>query len=287
LTARLLKAGSSVHAIVRPSSDVGRLRALAGDLHIHPIFSEVSRVRQLIGDIRPGVIHHLAAAGSSRSAGPDVDTVLRVNVLFGVGLAEALAAAGGGRIVVAGSWWQYDSNGQVAPNTLYSASKQALRDLLLYYSQKRSVQATSLILYDVYGPDDWRHRLTALLCRASRGETIPMTPGEQKIELVHVEDVVDAFEIAGRSTFAAEEATFFIGTGAAMSIRDIAALFERVTARPLSLQWGAVAYPSHTIMTPCSPLRVLPGWMPRHSIEEGLAQIAAAEGLRSLETPGG
>jgi nucleoside-diphosphate-sugar epimerase len=286
LTTRLLNAGHSVHAIVQPLSDTARLRSLTGDLHVHPIFSDSPRIRQLIGDVRPEVIHHLAAARSGKSAGQDFETVLRVNVLFGVNLAEAVMAAGRGRIVVAGSWWQYDPDGQVSPNNLYGASKQALYDLLRYYSRRHSVPIASLVLYDVYGPGDWRNRLTSLLCRASRGETIAMTPGEQKIELVHIDDVVAAFEIAGQPDFSGAESPFFVGTGTVMSIREIAALFGRIAGKPLALQWGAMAYPSHTVISPCRPTRTLPGWMPRHSIEEGLAQVAASEGLLASQPPG-
>ena len=277
--ARLLRDGHCVYALVRESSDTSRLRDLAGDLHIRPVLNDDAALRALIDDVKPGTIYHLAMARDSDG----VDAVLNVNVLLGVRLTQAMAENGGGRIVLAGSWWQYDAQGKYAPNSLYAASKQALVDIVGYYSRAHGVEAAVLILYDIYGPRDWRNRLTALLCRAARGESIAMTPGEQKIELVHVDDAVEAFVIAGQAPDVASERPYFVGSGRQMSIRQVAATFERVSGRRLHLLWGEIPYPPQLVMQPCHPIDTLPGWSPRYCIEDGLKQVAEAESIERTD----
>lgn len=276
---RLLRDGHRVHAIVRISSDTSHLRSLKGDLHIHSLLDDDAALRALIAHVKPRTIYHLAAVRDPA----DGDAIMSVNVLLGVRLMHALAESGGGRIVLAGSWWQYDSQGNYAPNSLYAVSKQALADIVGYYSRARRVEAAVLVLYDIYGPRDWRNRLTASLCRAARGDAIAMTPGEQKIELVHVDDAVEAFVIAGQAPDVASEKPYFVGTGRQLSIRQVAAAFERVSGRRLHLLWGELPYPPQTVMQPCQPTDPLPGWSPRYCIEDGLKQVAEAESIERTD----
>ena len=104
-----------------------------------------------------------------------------------------------------------------------------------------------------------------------------MTGGEQVLDLVHVTDVVDAFLTAGAQIrdgkIGNPHQQYFIGSGHRASLREIAAVFETVCERPLSLNWGALDYRPNQIFLPCPAEPALSGWQPRLSLNAGLADI--------------
>ena len=121
------------------------------------------------------------------------------NVLVGTQVAEAMLRAGCRGIVNTGTSWQRDARGAYDPVCLYAATKQAFEDVLTYYVSAEGFAATTLRLYDTYGPDDPRPKLVNALAGALRsGTPLSLSPGEQLLDLVHIDDVTAAFAAAGR-----------------------------------------------------------------------------------------
>ena len=102
-----------------------------------------------------------------------------------------------------------------------------------------------------------------------------MTPGEQQLDLVHVDDVVEAY-CRLLAVTAADPARLHAGKQFALhaeklvTLKELAGLFTRATGRSLNVHWGAKPYRAREIMTPWSGGQPLPGWRPRISLEEGL-----------------
>lgn len=76
------------------------------------------------------------------------------------------------------------------------ATKEAYESILRYYADAQGLRACVLKLYDTYGAVVHHHRLYSRQSVKS-GKPMGMSPGEQKIDLLHVKDVVAAFLIAG------------------------------------------------------------------------------------------
>ena len=96
-----------------------------------------------------------------------------------------------------GSYSQHYGGRAYSPVSLYAATKQAFQDILQFYCEVRGLRAVTLELPDTYGPDDKRPKLFSLLDRVARsGETLQMSPGEQLLDLLHVDDVVHGYEVA-------------------------------------------------------------------------------------------
>ena len=75
--------------------------------------------------------------------------------------------------------------------SLYAATKQALAVIVEYYVRVRGLDATTVTLFDTYGPGDVRPKLVPLLLRAARdGAPVDMSDGGQLIDLTYVDDVV-------------------------------------------------------------------------------------------------
>ena len=142
--------------------------------------------------------------------------------------------------------WQHFGTPDYRPVNLYAATKQAFEDVLAYYADAQGIAAVTLELYDTYGPGDPRRKLIRILFEAARsGEPIQLSPGEQVIELLHVDDAVprivkeakdDMLVIVGAvlAIFASSMAARFLarslGTGAGAIFGEILRVAASVAA---------------------------------------------------------
>ncbi|HYD63884.1 NAD(P)-dependent oxidoreductase [Azospirillum sp.] len=275
LAAALVGAGRQVHALVRPSS--GRDR-LPGSAVAHVYDGSADSVRRAVAASAPDTVFHLAA--EQAPAGPEaLNALVGGNVLMPLQLMAAMAEAGGGHLVTAATYWEYDEAGRFRPNSLYAASKRAALAFAEHFAHHGALRTTALVLYDVYGEDDWRNKiLTDWRRRLGTDEPADATPGEQEVSFVHVDDVVRGFLAAAAAPPAGGGegggiATFALPAERFVTLREAAALFEAVSGQRLPVRWGARPYPPHQIFRPVRCLPVLPGWRPRVTLEDGIRRM--------------
>lgn len=276
----LAAGGRHVHALVRPSSD--RARLPAGTI-CHVWDGSQDSVRRAVADSAPDAVFHLAAVQSLSGPEP-LGALVEGNVLMPLQLMTAMAElkAGPGcpHLVTAATYWEYDEGGRFRPNSLYAASKRAALDFAAHYAHRGDLRTTALVLYDVYGEDDWRNKIfTEWRRRLGTDDPLDATAGEQEIGFVHVEDVVRGFIAAAErppgDAAADEPATFALPAGRFVTLREAAALLEEVSGRPLPVRWGARPYPPHQIFRPVRCLPVLPDWRTRIDLAEGFRRLLA------------
>jgi len=280
LAKRLVDLGAQVHVLIRAGADRSRLPP--GTI-VHEHTGDTADLVQLTEQIDPVLAFHLATRFVGRHQPADVVPLVQDNVGFSAQLFEALARAKVRGVVTAGSAWQRAQDGSYKPAALYAAMKQAADDILTYYAGIGALRAITLVLHDTYGANDRREKIIPLLERAAvNGAALELSPGEQRLDLVHVSDAVDAFVLAGcrllsRSAPPREE--FVVTSGDRRSLREIAELHAKLSREHRGvgprLLWGARAYRSNEIMDPWPGGTVLPGWMPRISLSEGLRDLIA------------
>jgi nucleoside-diphosphate-sugar epimerase len=292
LVEKLAKSGNRVSAIVRPDSDIFRISANASCHRVEPGFGNLD---SLVADLRPEVTVHLAT--HQKQTNGSVGEIIQTNIEFGVCLLDALVKHECSRVVNAGTYWQFDEQGHSSPNTIYAATKTAFQSLLEYYCSRSGIQAISLILYDVYGPDDWRRKfLTDILMAGQAGEPLAATAGDQKIGMCYIDDVIAGFERAidlvacnnhqpGDQT---EHQTGFLTPSDFLSLREMAETLQALTPLPLDIEWGRVSYKEAQIMHPYTGGPTLSGWVPEKSLVEGLQSVLTAKGIslhQQIHTP--
>jgi nucleoside-diphosphate-sugar epimerase len=234
----------------------------------------------LVGAARPDAAIHLASLFRAEHRPEEIAPMVAGNVLFGAQLADALAAHGCTRLINTGTAWQYYEGRDYDPVCLYAATKQAFEAMLAFYVNARGLSVVTLELFDTYGPDDPRGKLVSALFGAARnGRHLDLSPGEQKIDLVHVADVVGAYRAALQHLFdegAPATGTFMVSSGEPVSLRELVALVEEASGSRIDARWGKRPYRDREVMTPWSGGRTLPGWRPRIGLREGLKELAAA-----------
>lgn len=273
LATALVADGWRVAALVRASSDDAGLDPRVERLVIPASAQDLA---PLLAELRPEVAYHLATCFRGTHSIADVEPLVAANVLFGVQLAEALAVSPPRVLVNVGTAWQRDADGGYRPAALYAATKQALEDILRFYAGSGALRIADVKLFDTYGPGDPRGKLLALLAAAAdAGTPLPMSPGEQLIDLLHVDDVVAALRAAADAADAPWH-SWSASSGDPRTLRELVALFEQATGRTVPVEWGARPYRPREMFTPWNAGARVPGWHPRVSLAAGIAQVWGA-----------
>jgi len=234
---------------------------------------------QAVADAAPSVVFHLASLFVAEHGPADVVPLTSSNLVVGTQIAEAMLQCGCRRLVNTGTSWQRDAEGRYDPVCLYAATKQAFEDLLAYYVSAEGFRLITLRLYDTYGPCDRRAKLFAAMRNAvASGSAVSMSPGEQLLDLVHIDDVVHAFAIAGERLLQGDEgmASYDVSSGRRVSLRDVARMYGDVVGCEVPIAWGERPYRRREVMVP-PPGQALPGWQPTVRLEDGIAAMEAAD----------
>lgn len=278
LTHRLLAEGWSVDVALRAGSTHPLPSEWAGRVRIHQDDGAVETLVAALAAARPDVVFHLASLFIAEHRADQVAPLIESNLGFGTRLLEAMAETGAARLVNTGTAWQHFDGQGYNPSSLYAATKEAFETILRFYTEARGLTAITLKLFDTYGPDDERPKLVPALLRAARaGTPLEMTPGENRIDFVHVDDVIAAFLLAARRLLRDEahgNEVYAVRSGRSVSLRELVALVEQATGRRLAARWGGRPYRRREVMAPWPGGEVLPGWQATVSLEQGLAALA-------------
>lgn len=282
LSRHLLAAGWQVHALFVPGSDTKPLQAQDSDIRLYEFTGTMVAMQSILAAAKPDVVFHLASLFLSDHRPTDIEALISSNLLFGTQLVEAMTLNGISALVNTGTSWQHYQGSDYSPVNLYAATKQALETLLQYYIEARGLRVITLKLHDTYGPDDPRPKLINLLRRiAADGQPLAMSPGEQLIDLVHVDDVVAAFRLAGERLFAGVTTgheRYAVSSGCHINLRSLVREVEQILGRSLPIAWGGRTYRKREMMQPWRG-SVLSGWSPTISLTTGLAEVLLNESI--------
>lgn len=279
LVSRLVREGWQVHIVTRKGSHLPAIPEFSKVInHTHDGTTE--GMIRLVGEAKPNVVFHLASLFLAQHESKDIEPLVLSNVLFGSQLLEAMRVNDVRQIVNTGTSWQHYNNEDYNPVCLYAATKQAFDDILIYYTEATPIKAITLQLFDTYGPNDPRPKLFHLLAKAAKsGETLAMSPGEQLIDIVYIDDVIDAYLSATNllSTLPRGHEVFAISSGSPIPLRSLVAVYERVVGVNLLIDWGRRAYRPREVMRPWSRGLQLKDWQPKIRLEEGVL-LSKSEG---------
>lgn len=254
--------GHAVHAVVtRTSRRLGHERTITNDASLE------EKVRLL----RPDVVVHLAAAYK------DLDAIIDANIALPVTLMKALSEVPNirPRLVTIGSYWQEgDASSPGSPIDFYSAAKKALSSFLSYFCTYRDAVCVELVLTGIYGPNDSREKiLDKLLGQVASKRTLRLSPGEQEINLVHVNDVAKAVLLATDMALSDKSGSYLVASDSTFKLKELAGLIEDITKIKLNVEWnGEYRYPE--LMNINFEKEKLPGWVEKESLRDFISEYS-------------
>jgi nucleoside-diphosphate-sugar epimerase len=270
----LLAENWAVDILVRPNSKLDALKSSVGSIGIHEYDGSTRSMFNIVAKANPDTIFHIASLFLAQHKLADVESLVNSNILFATQMVDAMAANGVKQLINTGTSWQHFNNNPYNPVNLYAATKQAFEAMLAYYIEAHGLKVSTLVIFDTYGPNDPRPKLISVLWRAAlTQQTLCMSPGDQLIDLVHIEDVIRAFILAAEQlpNQPAGHARYGISSGAPMSLRDLVQSFEAATKTTIPIKWGGRPYRSREVMIPWDCFSRLPRWQPKIAFPAGIS----------------
>ena len=279
---RLVNDGHEVHAIVRPTSKIDELSEnLQRNVKFH-VYDKDNTVLDIVTDLcvddrRPDVVYHLATNFMNEHTFEDIQDLIQSNITFGTELLDAMVANNVYNFVNVGTFAQHFDDADYSPINLYTVTKECFEGIVKYYAGARNLKCIALHLFDTYGADDKRGKILGLLKKISAsGETLKMSPGGQLIDIVYIDDVIEAFVAAGKLLAACKYdycGTYGVSSTKPIPLREVVKIFENVAGKKLSIEWGGRPYRAREVMVPWSSYKLLPGWTPKVSLQEGIKKF--------------
>ena len=273
-----LQEGWQVGVIYQPQVGISQIGKFGSSISVYPVNGPTAEVLSIVEQFQPELVFHLASVFLAQHSPKDILTLVDSNIAFGAQILEAMALHNVPYLVNAGTSWQHFHDEDYNPVNLYAATKQAFEDILEYYVQAGWVRAITLELFDTYGPADPRQKLFQLLARSARERSrLEMSPGEQLIDLVYVDDVVAAFMVAAKRLLGGQVAShdrYAVSSGEPVRLRDLVEIYQRLTGQTLDIVWGGRPYRDREVLLPWTRGERMPGWEPVVGLEEGIKLIS-------------
>jgi len=276
LSKKLVELGYNVHVISRPSSTYENLESVKTKIDIFEYNQNITELINYFEKVEADIVFHLASLFISEHKSDEIDGLINSNIKFGTHILEAMSKSDTYRLINTGTSWQHYKNEEYNPVNLYAATKQAFEDIIEYYVKALNFNVITLKLFDTYGENDNRGKLINLLGKFSKeNKELKMSPGEQKIDLVHVDDVVDGF-ISAYNLIKKNEINhdkYAVSSGQEIQLKDLIGLYEEVTGNEISVEWGGRAYRKREVMELWRDFDKLPNWEAEISLKEGIKKI--------------
>jgi nucleoside-diphosphate-sugar epimerase len=277
LTKRLAADNWDVHLIIRQKSNlVSLFKEINKRITFHMHDGTTKKMVNIIKKVKPAIVFHLASLFIAQHQTKDIEPLIKSNVLFGTQLVEAMVINKIYQLINTGTSWQHYDNKDYSPVCLYAATKQAFEDILRLYIETTPLKIITLKLFDTYGPDDQRQKLFSLLKKIGKEQKpLAMSPGEQLMDIVYIDDVLDAFVLASEilQYQVKQYEEYAVSSGKPIKLKELAEMYESVTGISLPIEWGGRPYRTREVMVPWTKGKLLPGWKPKVSIKEGIAKF--------------
>ncbi len=239
-------------------------------------FPDTSSIPEILTKSKPEIVFHLA--GALPHSGRTTKEFAAINIRGTKTLYEAVIAAGVLNFVTLGSATEYGAlMGALeepflpTPESPYGISKFVATTFL-----KDNARITTSVLRPcaVYGPaQSFGMFIPDCIRSCVEKEKFSMSPGEQKIDFLYVDDLVSALLSAGFRAWGKRFEIFNVGPGAPVRVRDVAlCIADQLSAREY-LDIGGKSYRSnepYTRYLDIAKARKILAWEPRVGLAEGV-----------------
>lgn len=274
----LLSKGWEVHIIADPRFGYDNIKDVLTQIDVFEYSGDISALCLYFQKMQADVVFHLAAAVITNYKPEQVPVLIQSNIQFGAEVLEAMKQSNTRLIVSTGSYWQNYNSGNYNPVDLYAATKEAFEKIVQFYVDAFGFRHINLRLFDVYGEDDKRPKLWNTLKEIAGTEKhLAVSPGEQKLDLIHISDVCTAYETAYYTLLENEtikNETYGVRTGVTCSLRDAISLLEDSMGERILVDFGAKPYKDREVMKPCDKYKYLPKWKAVVTLEDGFRRLS-------------
>jgi len=245
------------------------------DRAIYPLFKDVNAV------------FHLAAKNCLPDCAAHPIETVQINNVGTMNVLEAARVEGVRKLIYADTSAEYEGinrfptgEADVAPISLYAASKHGAASLCNSYTALYGMDITTVRYFNVYGPaQDWRRMvppvMSAFILKLLEG-TAPIIygSGEKRRDFIYVDDIND-FHLQIMDDPRARGRVFNLGSGTNYSINEIFQMIEEMLQTGIRpIYKPDLPGEAELTLADISSARAL-GWSPKTDMRKGLQQSLA------------
>lgn len=261
-----------VYIIYRQDSDTHYINDILQYLNKIKYDGNINVLINLFNEINPDVVFHLAASHIKKNNQAYINSLIQSNIILGTEILEAMSHSKSRVFINTGTYWQNYNSDIYNPVDLYAASKEAFEKIIQYYTEAFDFRVITLRLFDVYGEDDDRPKLLNLLKKITKtGESIDISPGEQHLDLVHINDVCNAYlkayELIKKQKHKSNN-IYGVSSGKTIQLKELITLFKSICKENVNINIGNLPYKKREVMFPYRKYNKLPNWNPKIKLEE-------------------
>lgn len=231
---------------------------------------------QLI-EYSPDVVLHMATYFTGQCDAENIEALITTNISFTTFLLKAISQTNCKYFINIGTFSEYSNGvGEFLPNNLYSATKTAVRPIIKYFQTISTWNWINVIVYSPYGRRNTQKKVIDYMVDAIGTEkVVAFSPGEQILDFIHVDDIVDFFDVLIQKLNSLDKSfyEFHLGSGIGYSVREVGEMMEKVWNQKMNADWGGRDYSSSDIMHSVAPITnniTLLKWKAKITLKEGL-----------------
>lgn len=286
LVRMVLKQGSEVYIITRKESDKWRIDDVLGEIaEYNTDFNidllDCDKLKRIIRRIRPDIIYHTATYGG-RPGQKDAIKIVQTNLIGTINLIKACQKFGFDLFVNTGSSSEYgikeramQEGDLLEPVNDYGISKSAATQYCRAVARNKGLPIVTLRLFSPYGSYEESTRLIpSVILSCLRGKKPKISSPYFVRDFVYIQDVLDAYaKLSDVPDLGGE--VFNIGSGKQCTVGDVANMIIELSGCCMELEMGMPqGWPNEPKKweADISKANDILGWMPKYSMEKGLAE---------------
>lgn len=240
------------HQILELTRSKEKSFSLFNDLTIkHQISDDQTDLKTAIQQFNPEIVIHLAALLTASDDYGLMTKLIDSNITFLCRVLDALKGINIKLFVNTGTFAEYFyGDGIMQPAYLYAATKTASRAFLDYYSKSYNFKQTTVVPYTIYGQKDSQKKIIDIILDSIESKIpIDLSPGEQVLDFIHIEDVTKLFlRIIEKTDSLPQKSNILAGTGKGTSLKQLAEIIEEITGEKTKINWGGKPYRNSDVM---------------------------------------
>lgn len=286
LCRELLRHDVLLHALVRPSSNLWRLKDLQPQITTHDAdINNSHEISDIVHSVQPQLVIHSAFPTGHPEDQKSRQNMLATGLRGTANLLEPLLELGVERVLTFGSSMGYGSqdsplseSAPIVPASFRGAVKAAGSHLCHQYARQHGLRILELRPFNVYGLWESPPRfIPAIILSALRDQTIHLTPPGYRHDYLFVEDLVEASILACQVELDDFE-VINVGTSQEWTNEEVVDILETISDRKLKRKVGT--FPPRPWDTAhwsadIDKAKRLLGWEPKHTLQEGLTKTFA------------
>ncbi len=240
---------SDIHVLIREGSHTQRITDLLDTVSIHTFSLEnKDETQKIIGEIRPQIVFHVAAAGTAVGRIPfTLDELIQANTLGTIHLIDAASEAGCECFI---QTWSSSEYGQkdlpmhesdiLEPNNLYGLSKAWATQYATYLGKDRNFPIVTYRIFSAYGPYEDAKRLIPTLLQSYVSKIPPKLSSPYSVrDFIYIDDIVSAYLEADRAITVPWD-IINLWTGNQYSIEEVIEILQEIFDTSLSPEYGEI-----------------------------------------------